>query len=58
MDDPRRRPRSNTQPMQFAVAEIVPSADKQTSRASAKIRPPATRNALATRRNADGRSVR
>ena len=27
-DDRRRRPRSNTQPMQFAVAEIVPAADK------------------------------
>jgi hypothetical protein len=35
-DDRRRRPRSNSQPMQFAVAEIVPAADKQTSRASAK----------------------
>jgi hypothetical protein len=33
-DDRRRRPRSNTHPMH--VAEIVPSADKQTSRASAK----------------------
>jgi len=39
-DDRRRRPRSNTQPMQLAVAQIVPAADKQTSRASAKIRPP------------------
>ena len=29
-DDRRRRPRSNTQPMQFAVAEIVPAADKFT----------------------------
>ena len=45
-DDRRRRPRSNTQPMQFAVAEIVPAADKFRELLQ-KLIAPDTRNAMA-----------
>jgi len=48
-DDRRRRPRSNTQPMQFAVAEIVPAADKFRELLQ-KLIAPDTRNAMAMAR--------
>jgi hypothetical protein len=48
-DDRRRRPRSNTQPMQFAVAEIVPAAGKFRELLQ-KLIAPDTRNAAAMAR--------
>jgi hypothetical protein len=45
-DDRRPHPRSNTQPMQFAAAEIVPAADKFRELLQ-KLIAPDTRNAMA-----------